>query len=106
MTIETEISDEMNHASDAFQDLTRRAIATQTEFSKRYLETYWHWQERMQAETTQLTDLYKKVFSTLSTADQIGIFQVWMKGATQRAARDLIYSIESAKAIAKVEPLA
>ncbi|WOH80484.1 hypothetical protein RX327_32670 [Bradyrhizobium sp. BEA-2-5] len=104
MTSGTGTNDSTSIAADALQDLTKRALATQTELSKRSFETFWHWQERIQSEATQLTELFKSVFSTTSAADQIGILHAWIKGVTQRNAQDLIYSIETANALAKVEP--
>lgn len=103
MTEETRIDGDMGTAVDAFQDLAKRAIATQTELSKRWYETYWHCQGRLQAESTELTELFKNVLSTCSPADQIGILQVWMKGVTKRVAQDLIFSVEAAKSLASLE---
>ncbi len=48
-------------------------------------------------------ELFGKVGSTSSASDQIGMLQVWIQGATQRVAGDVIYSIQTAKALANVE---
>ncbi|GLR91618.1 hypothetical protein [Bradyrhizobium iriomotense] len=103
MTKEAGINDDVGGATRAFQDFTKHSIGTQTELSKKFFDVYWHWQERLQTECTQAVDLFGKVTSATSANDQIGLLQLWMKGATQRAARDVIYSIETAKALAHVD---
>ncbi|MCA1398108.1 hypothetical protein [Bradyrhizobium sp. BRP56] len=102
MTKETGINDDIGIAAGAFQDFTKRAIGAQSEFVKKYSEAYWHWQERIQIEATQLTEFFKRVSSTSSAPDQIGILQGWMKGAKQRFTEDVVYSIEAAKALTNV----
>ncbi|OAF02808.1 hypothetical protein AYJ54_25745 [Bradyrhizobium centrolobii] len=103
MNKEARLNDDIGIATGAFWDFTKRAIGTQTEFSKRFFDIYSHWQERIQTESTQAMELFGKVNSTRSATDQIGFLQVWMKGATQRAAQDVVYSIETAKVLANVE---
>lgn len=61
MTKETGINDDIGIAAGAFQDFTKRAIGAQSEFVKKYSEAYWHWQERIQIEATQLTEFFKHV---------------------------------------------
>ncbi|WP_338696364.1 MULTISPECIES: hypothetical protein [Bradyrhizobium] len=86
MINETSITDGTDIAVGVFQDLSKQVIAAQTELSRNYFDAYWHWQECLQTESTQLTELFKNVFFTYSPADQIGILQAWMKGATGRLA--------------------
>ncbi|WP_445220023.1 hypothetical protein ACKWRH_07840 [Bradyrhizobium sp. Pa8] len=99
MTKEAGFNDDIGVATGAFQGFAKRAIGTQTEFSKRVFDIYCHWQERIQTESTQAMELFGKVTSTSSATDQIGLLQVWMKGATQRVAQDVVYSNETAKSL-------
>ncbi|MGL3104254.1 hypothetical protein [Bradyrhizobium sp. BR 1432] len=103
MTKEAGINDDVGGATGGFQDFAKQTIETQTEFSKRLFDIYWHWQERIQTESTQAIELFGKVTSTTSANDQIGYLQTWIKGATQRVSQDVIYSIETAKALANVD---
>ncbi|MCP1838975.1 hypothetical protein ACVIHI_008106 [Bradyrhizobium sp. USDA 4524] len=102
MTKENGINNDIGIAAGAFQDFTKRVIGTQNELLKKYSEAYWHWQERLQTESTQLTEFFKEVSSTTSAPDQIGVLQAWVKGAKQRVTEDFIYSIETAKALTNV----
>ncbi|MGY2843205.1 hypothetical protein ACVMDN_000459 [Bradyrhizobium sp. USDA 4510] len=73
MTKENGINNDIGIAAGAFQDFTKRVIGTQNELLKKYSEAYWHWQERLQTESTQLTEFFKEVSSTTSAPDQIGV---------------------------------
>ncbi|MGY8685706.1 hypothetical protein Q2941_49565 [Bradyrhizobium sp. UFLA05-153] len=103
MTKEGGLNDDIGIATGAFQDFAKRAIETQTEFSKRAFDIYCHWQERIQTESTQAMELFGKLTSTNSATDQIRFLQVWTKGATQRVSQDVIYSIETTKLLANIE---
>ncbi|OAF08689.1 hypothetical protein AYJ54_13615 [Bradyrhizobium centrolobii] len=103
MTKEAGSNDDIGGATGAFQDFAKRAIVTQTEFSKRLFDTYWHWQERIQIESAQAMELFGKVTSASSATHRISIFQGWINDATLRVARDVIYSIETAKSLTNVE---
>ncbi|VIO69218.1 hypothetical protein [Bradyrhizobium ivorense] len=102
MTKETGINDDIGIAAGAFQDFTKHAIGAHNEFVKQYSEAYWHCRERIQIESTQLTEFFKEVSSTCSAPDQIGVLQGWIKGAKQRITEDVVYSIETAKALMNV----
>ncbi|WP_156489422.1 hypothetical protein [Bradyrhizobium sp. DOA1] len=103
MMKEAGINHDVDGAAGAFQDFAKHTIGTQTELSKRFFDIYSHWHERIQTESTQAIELLGKLTSTTSANDQIGYLQSWMKGATQRASRDVIYSIETAKALANAD---
>ncbi|MCP3405550.1 hypothetical protein [Bradyrhizobium sp. CCGB01] len=99
MTKQSNFNDEFGISTSAFHDFAKRSIGTQTEFSKKLLDIYCHWQERVQTESTQAMEVFGKISSTSSSTDQIGLLQVWMKDATQRAAQDVIYSREATKGL-------
>ncbi|WP_439373426.1 hypothetical protein [Bradyrhizobium sp. DASA03120] len=103
MTKEAGINDDVGGGTGAFQDFAKQTIGTQTEFSKRFFDIYWHWQERIQTESTQAIELLGKLTSTTSPNDQIGYLQIWMKSATQRISQDVMYSIDTAKALASAD---
>ncbi|WFU39721.1 hypothetical protein QA640_36085 [Bradyrhizobium sp. CB82] len=100
---EAGINDDVADARRSFQDFTKQTIGTQTELSKKLFDIYWHWQERLQTECAQAVEFFGKVTSTASANDQIGFLQVWMKGAKERVTQDVIYSIETAKALTIVD---
>ncbi|MGY4363946.1 hypothetical protein ACVW1A_000011 [Bradyrhizobium sp. LB1.3] len=102
-TKEANTKDHVGLAAGRLNNVTKRAIGMQTEVWKRLFDIYWHCSLRIQEESTQVADFLGKLTNAASAVDQVGILQVWMKGARERVARDAIYSIESAKSLANVE---
>jgi hypothetical protein len=88
---------------DAIRNFAGRAIAAQSEFSEKLVEANKHWLEQMQTESTAAVELFRKVNGTMSPAERIASIQEWVKGVTERAAKDAAFAFETAQALGKIE---
>ncbi|MBR0934226.1 hypothetical protein [Bradyrhizobium jicamae] len=89
--------------AEAIQSYAKRAISVQSDFSEKLIEANRHWLEKIQIESNEGWDLFRKFNSTSSVAEKITTLQDWMKGFTARSAEEATYAIETARSLGTIE---
>jgi hypothetical protein len=80
-----------------------RAIAIQTEASEKLIEASRHCLDLIQAESTEALEFLRKFNDNATAAERVSAMQEWLKGASERGAKNASYAMETARALADIE---
>ena len=89
--------------SSALPAFAKRAMAVQSEVSDKLIEASHHCLEQIQAEQTEALEFLRKFNDNTTAADRVGALQEWLRGATERGAKNATYAMETARALAEIE---
>jgi hypothetical protein len=89
--------------SNVLPALAKRAIAVQSEASEKLIEAGHHCLDQIQAESAEALEFFRKFNDNATAAERVSALQEWLKGATERGAKNAGYAIETARALADIE---
>ncbi len=81
----------------------KRAIEIQSEVSEKLIEASHHCLDQIQVELTEALEFLRKFSDNTTAAEKVGALKEWMKGATERGARNATFAMETARALADIE---
>lgn len=97
--------EKINVASDsnALPAFAKRAIAVQSEVSEKLIEAGRHCLDQLQAESHEAIELLRKFNDNATASERVTALQDWLKGATERGAKNAAFAVETVRAVADIE---
>lgn len=83
--------------ANSIEALAERAIGAQSALSEKLVEANRRWLEQVQIESNEVWELTRRVNSEIAFVEKVSAFQDWLRGVTQRGAKDAIYTLEVAR---------
>jgi len=89
--------------STALPAFAKRAIEVQSEVSDKLIEASHHCLDQLQTESTEALEFLRKFNDNTTAAERVGALKEWLKGATERGAKNATFAMETARALADIE---
>jgi hypothetical protein len=89
--------------STALPAFTKRAIEVQSEVSEKLIEASHHCLDQIQVESAEALEFLRKFSDNTTAAERVGALKEWLKGATERGAKNATFAMETARALADIE---